>query len=105
MQQIQGAESAFSAILSDGSVVTRGNPHRGGDSAAVQDQLRCVQQIRATDAAFAAILADGSVLHGVILSMVETALQSKISSGMYNRFRPHPLHSLPSWQLSYLGSK
>ena len=39
-----------------------GEPKNGGDSSAVQDQLRNVQQVQATQAAFAAILADGSVV-------------------------------------------
>ena len=52
----------FAAILADGSVVTWGDPHYGGDSSAVQDQLRNVEQIQASYAAFAAILADGSVV-------------------------------------------
>ena len=39
-------------------IVTWGDPDSGGDSSAVQDQLRNVQQVQATDAAFAAILAD-----------------------------------------------
>ena len=43
-------------------IVTWGRPDRGGDSSAVQDQLRNVQQVQATDRAFAAILADGSVV-------------------------------------------
>ena len=34
----------------------------GGDSSAVQDQLRSAQQVQATGSAFAAILADGSVV-------------------------------------------
>ena len=46
----------------DGSVVTWGDAHYGGDSSAVRDQLEGVQQIQATSAAFAAILADGSVV-------------------------------------------
>ena len=52
----------FAAILSDGSVVTWGDPDYGGDSSEVQDRLKSVQQIQATDSAFAAILADGSVV-------------------------------------------
>ena len=43
-------------------VVTWGYPDSGGDSSAVQDQLRKVQQIQATESAFAAILEDGSVV-------------------------------------------
>eukprot|EP00435_Cladocopium_sp_Y103_P044255 s149_g12.t1 len=43
-------------------IVTWGDPHAGGDSSAVQDQLRSVQQVQATHSAFAAILADGYVV-------------------------------------------
>ena len=39
---------AFAAILGDGSVVTWGQARSGGDSSAVQDQLRDVQQIQAS---------------------------------------------------------
>ena len=39
-----------------------GDSKAGGDSSAVQGQLKGVQQIHATDGAFAAILADGSVV-------------------------------------------
>ena len=53
---------AFAAILGDGSVVTWGNADCGGDSSAVQEQLKNVQQIQASDGAFAAILGDGSVV-------------------------------------------
>ena len=43
--------------------MTWGYPRCGGDSSAVQDQLKGVQQIQATrNGAFAAILADGSVV-------------------------------------------
>jgi len=44
------------------TIVTRGHSAIGGDSSAVQDQLRNVQQVQATSAAFAAILQDGSVV-------------------------------------------
>jgi len=43
-------------------VVTWGNPGFGGDSSAVQHQLKGVQQIYASDHAFAAISADGTVM-------------------------------------------
>ena len=43
-------------------IVTWGDPHHGGDSFRVQDQLRNVQQICGTSYAFAAILADGRVV-------------------------------------------
>jgi hypothetical protein len=50
------------AVLEEGSVVTWGSPHGGGDSSAVQDQLKGVQQVQATDGAFAAIVADGLIV-------------------------------------------
>ena len=46
----------------DNAVVTWGNATRGGDSSAVQDQLKGVQQIQASHSAFAAILEDGCVV-------------------------------------------
>ena len=70
VQQIQASDSAFAAILGDGSVVTWGDgsvvtwgdSRRGRDGSAVQEQLRNVQQIQASSAAFAAVLGDGSVV-------------------------------------------
>ena len=43
-------------------IVTWGDPARGGDSTAIQDQLKNVQKIHATHGAFAAILAHGTVV-------------------------------------------
>ena len=69
-------------MLEEGFVVTWGSPHGGGDSSAVQDQLRNVQQIQATSEAFAAILADGSVVtwgsqsHGGDSSVVQDQLRN-----------------------------
>ena len=54
--------SAFAALLGDGSVVAWGDDYNGGDSSAVQEQLRDVQQIQTSEKAFAAILGDGSVV-------------------------------------------
>eukprot|EP00434_Breviolum_minutum_P039212 symbB.v1.2.034812.t1/scaffold4559.1/size42167/1 len=48
LKQIQNTEAAFAAILEDGSAFTWGAAYAGGDSMAVQDQLRGVQQIQAT---------------------------------------------------------
>eukprot|EP00435_Cladocopium_sp_Y103_P070698 s196_g35.t2 len=53
---------AFAAILADGSVVTWGSRGFGGDSSAVQHQLRSVQHLQGTNQAFAAVLSDGSVV-------------------------------------------
>ena len=60
--QLQSTACSFAAILGDGSVVTWGVADSGGDSSAVQDQLKNVQQIQAAARAFAAILRDGSVV-------------------------------------------
>ena len=60
--QIHSTDCCFAAILGDGSVVIWGLSDFGGDSSAVQGQLKNVQQIQASYAAFAAILGDGSVV-------------------------------------------
>ncbi|CAE7835323.1 unnamed protein product, partial [Symbiodinium sp. KB8] len=54
--------AGFAALLGDGSVATWGKADLGGDSSAVQEQLRDVQQIQTSDSAFAAILINGSVV-------------------------------------------
>ena len=59
---VAGNGFALLAILGDGSVATWGSAHWGGDSRAVQDQLKGVQQIQASAGAFAATLSDGSVV-------------------------------------------
>ena len=41
VQQVQGNENAFAAILADGSVVTWGHPRYGGDMSAA-DQVALV---------------------------------------------------------------
>ena len=46
----------------DSTITTWGGAEFGGDSSAVQDQLRSLQQIQATFQAFAGILGDGSVV-------------------------------------------
>ena len=60
--KIRASPHAFAAILSDGSGVTWGAAWVGGDSSAVQEQLKNVQQIPSTGYAFAAILSGGSVV-------------------------------------------
>ncbi|CAE7798998.1 unnamed protein product [Symbiodinium sp. KB8] len=60
--QAQATGQAYAAILGDGSVVTRGDASCGGDSRAVQDQLKNVQQVQASNFAFAAIRGDGAVV-------------------------------------------
>ena len=54
---------AFALWCSGGDrVLTWGHSGGGGDSSAVQDQLKSVRQVQATGRAFAAILEDGSVV-------------------------------------------
>ena len=57
-------QGAFACILSNGRVVTWGNPYSGGDSSAVQDELKdqVVQKIYSTSVAFAAVLGSGRVV-------------------------------------------
>ena len=40
VQQIYATQFAFAAILTDGRVVSWGDPASGGDSSGVQDRLR-----------------------------------------------------------------
>ena len=61
--QLAATEGAFALWChGDSMIVTWGDEYRGGDSSAVQDQLRGVKQIQATHEAFAAILEDGSIV-------------------------------------------
>ena len=61
--QLAATNGAFALWChGDSTIVTWGLAACGGDSSAVQDQLRGVQQIQATYTAFAAILEDGSVV-------------------------------------------
>ena len=62
--KMAATDGAFAIWCHGGDrIVTWGRSRSGGDSFAVQDQLRNVQQVHATSwGAFAAILADGSVV-------------------------------------------
>ena len=61
--QLAATEAAFALWCCGGQkVATWGHPAFGGDSSAIQGQLKSVQKIQATGDAFAAILADGSVV-------------------------------------------
>ena len=102
--KMAATDEAFAMWCCGGDrIVTWGRPDRGGDSSAVQDQLRNVQQVQAT---YVHLLRswqmDLSLLGG---AQDMTALRSKISLGMCSRFRPQITHLLPSWQmdLSLLG--
>ena len=59
---IQATDSAFAALLADGSVVAWGEDQHGGDVSAVQQQLKDVEGIVSSSWPFAAIPANGSVV-------------------------------------------
>eukprot|EP00439_Symbiodinium_sp_Y106_P033664 s700_g4.t1 len=54
--------TSMALLTGDGSVLTWGDPERGGDCSAVHDQLVHVESLHAAPGAFAAILADGSLV-------------------------------------------
>eukprot|EP00435_Cladocopium_sp_Y103_P013691 s2276_g3.t1 len=60
--QLVSSALAFALLRPDGTVVTWGNAIDGGDSSAVQDELKDVNQIQSSLHAFAAIRSDGSVV-------------------------------------------
>ena len=61
--QLAAKTSAFALCChGDSKIVTWGDADHGGDSSALQDQLKGVLQIQAAEQAFAAILEDGSVV-------------------------------------------
>ena len=60
--QLPASCGAFAAILGDGAIVTWGDAGKGGDSSAVQNQLKNVQHIQASHHAFAGILGGGAVV-------------------------------------------
>ncbi len=67
VQEIHFSLDACAAVKRDGSVVTWGNDHIGGDSSAVREQLRGgVQHVCSTDSTFA-------VAHGARKMWVATA--------------------------------
>ena len=101
VQQIQATGYAFAAILEDGSAVTWGRPTHGGDSSAVQHQLKNVQRISRPQRE--RLLRSWKMAlwwHGVVQTMVVTALQSNISWRMCSRFRPQVTHLLRSWKMA-----
>ena len=71
--------SAFSAILGDGSVVPWGSSASGGNSRAVQDQLKGVQQIQASSRALQQSWPMGQLLPGAAQRLVATVVLCKIS--------------------------
>eukprot|EP00439_Symbiodinium_sp_Y106_P040455 s2300_g4.t4 len=58
----QASANAFAALCRDGSVVSWGSKAEGGDSRAVQEQLKGIEHLQATEGAFAAIREDGLIV-------------------------------------------
>ena len=79
--------------------MTWGDPEGGGDSSAVQDELKTVQHIKASIAAPLLLpsLAMDLWSHGASLKMVATAVLCEISSRTCSKSRPAALRLLPSW--------
>ena len=85
-------------LWSPGAMPSWGPAYVGGDSNAVQEQLRDVQQIQASVGAFAAILGDGSVVTwGAMPTMVATAVRYRISCEMCSRSKLLLWRLLQSW--------
>ena len=82
VQLASNRNNMFEDIMCDGSVVKWGDVHHGGDSSAVQDQLKNVQQIQASYEAFAAVRADGSVITWGNLQFggISSAVQDKLKN-------------------------
>ena len=96
--EIQSTSCSFAAILGDGSVVTWGLADCGGDSTAVQDQLKNVQQIQAASIAFAAILGDGSVVAWGRAEFGGDTVLRRVSCKASSRSKPLILRLLHSWR-------
>ncbi|CAE8658809.1 unnamed protein product, partial [Polarella glacialis] len=62
VRAVVGNTYAVAALIDGGSVVTWGDPERGGDSTAVAGQLVDVKAIVGTDSAFAALTDQGDVV-------------------------------------------
>jgi len=97
--KVAASDCAFVLCCGGNQPVAWGHPDMGGNSSAVQDQLRNMQQIQSTSGAFASWLTV-QWLPGAIQTMAVTAPQFKISPGTYNKFRPLKVHLLRSCLLT-----
>ena len=59
---LAAADSAMTAILANGTVVTWGYPGNGGDSNSAHDNLKNISQVQSTRFSFAAIRGDRTVV-------------------------------------------
>ena len=76
----------FAGVRGDGHVVTWGRARYGGDSAAVQEQLRDVQHISATVGAFATVLVVGGGLGPWAWAWLLAAIYEKCSETVLKLF-------------------
>ena len=85
-------------------VLTWGHRGRGGDSSAVQDQLKSVRQVQATREAFAAILEDGSAVAWGYPAWGgdSSAVQDQLKSVQHVQ-ATRLVHLLPSWKMALLS--
>ena len=79
VQEIYSTDSAFAALKNDGTVVTWGNPQRGGNPGAVSNLLQGVVDIVSTNSGFAALTGDGTVISW--------------GEGLQDPFPPAPVHT------------
>ena len=125
--RVAATEGAFAIFCPGSGVIAWGKHDEGGDSSAVQAQLKNVQSIAAGWCAFAAILADGSVVtwgkpeNGGDSSAVQDQLKnvkeihgnaegfaailadgSVVSWGGIFNFDEHPV---PDWEHTHLNSR
>ena len=74
----------FAGVRGDGHVVTWGRARYGGDSAAVQEQLRDVQHISSTVGAFATVLVVGG--GGNLLNWLNVYCPPQYKFNNFNKF-------------------
>ena len=99
--QLASTEYAFALWChGDSTIVTWGEADCGGDSSAVQDQLRGVQQIQDTGTGpLLRFWKMDQSLPGVRQTLAVTVRQFKTSSGVCSRFKPMLMPLLQFWKM------
>ena len=93
VRSVVGSQIAFAAVKVDGSVVTWGCAHFGGDSTCVAAQLSGgVQTVVANHGAFAAVKVDGTVVTwGRAICGGGSSIIREIAAERSDGAIPHPL--------------
>ncbi|CAL1145402.1 unnamed protein product [Cladocopium goreaui] len=91
-RNVAASECSYAAVLMDGGLVTWGSSHFGGDSQAVQEQVRGLVQIQSSCCAFAALQEDGSVISWGHPSMPQTTAERLMLSAA----RQNPVTAIQS---------